>query len=289
MLEKLSFENQVNVFGGIVVALIGVYVLAEVVTTRDNPACMVGYPAYTQMSFANSKGAPLSPPELQARLGVGERGVMQHATIGKSDGPEGLAFDVKVGAPQQNGPAVSFTWAPHNLSNATSTCLSYSFYLPRDFNFSQGGYLPGLYGLGKSSTATQSGFSARTSWSANGLLQMEKNFSDVTAAQQGSSIVAVKDYTLPRGRWVRVDQEIVLNAPNQQNGQLRLWVDGKLRLHEKKLAWRNHASIMVAGVAADVGYAPMKTNILPARPEATIRFSPLQIAWRGEEVKTSSK
>ncbi|MBX9925281.1 MAG: polysaccharide lyase [Hyphomicrobiaceae bacterium] len=289
MLDKLSFENQVNVFGGVVVALIGVYVLVEVVMTRDNPACMSGYPAYTQMSFVNSKGTPLDPAELQARIGFGERGVLERGSI-VSDGPSGLAFNVNVGAANENAPAVSFNWAPSNLNAAVSACLSYSFFLPRDFNFSQGGYLPGLFGdASKGTSSSQAGFSSRPHWVANGFLQMENHLSSPAVAQAGATRLQAKEYTLPRGRWVRIDQEVILNYPNTQNGQHKVWVDGKLLIHEKNVAWRGHAGVKIAGVGADVGYAPMTTNILPTRQAASIRFSPFQLGWKSEDAKTSSK
>ncbi|MDZ4843656.1 MAG: hypothetical protein SH859_16135 [Hyphomicrobium aestuarii] len=289
MLEKLSFENQVNAFGGVVIVLIGVYVVSEVVSTRDNPACMSSYPAYTQFSYLNSKNAPLVPAELQARIGFGERGVMENGSISKSDGPEGWAFDVKVGSPAQNGPAVSFNWTPSNMGAAKSACLSYSFNLPREFSFSQGGYLPGLFGdLSKTASSTQAGFGARPMWVGNGAFQMDVNTSQPAIADGGRRIAA-KEFSLPRGRWVRIDQEIVLNTPNVQDGQLKVWVDGRLMINEKKLAWRSHSGIRISGVAADVGYATINTNNLPARQPGLIRFSPLQMAWKVEEAKTSSK
>ncbi|NJM55648.1 MAG: hypothetical protein HC841_06830 [Verrucomicrobiae bacterium] len=289
MLEKLSFENQVNAFGGVVIVLIGVYVLSEVVTTRDSPACMSGYPAYTQFSFLNSKNAPLEPAELQARIGFGERGVIENGSITESDGPEGWAFNVKVGSPKENGPAVSFNWTPSNMGAARSACLSYSVNLPREFNFSQGGYLPGLFGeLSKTASSTQTGFGARPIWVANGAFQMDVNTSQ-SAIADGGRRIAAKEFSIPRGRWVRIDQEVVLNTPNVQDGQLKVWVDGRLMINEKKLAWRSHSGIRISGVAADIGYSKINTNNLPPRQLSVIKFSPPQIAWKTEEAKTSSK
>ena len=36
-------------------------------------------------------------------------------------------------------------------------------------------------------------------------------------------------FTLPKGRWVRIEQELVLNTPGQADGIARLWLDGDLK------------------------------------------------------------
>lgn len=292
MFGKLSFENQVNVVGGAVMVLIGGYVLTSWVKARDLPACQSSYPPPTQMSLLRTNEAPMSPAELQARIGFGERGVLENATVVKTDGPEGWALNVKVGNPKENGPAVSFHWSPANIGNATSACLSYSVFIPRDFGFSQGGYLPGIIGdlvsAPKPGSGSQSGFGSRPHWNDNGVIAVEANTGDA-AVGEGGQMIASKDIRIARGRWVRIDQEVVLNTPNAQNGQVRVWVDGKLAVANSKLAWRAHSGIRVAGVGADIGYTKIKSNILPNRTPSEIKISPMQLSWSSETATASSK
>lgn len=292
MLSKLSFESQVNAVGALVFALIGGYVVSELVRTRDTPVCQTRYPAPTQMSLLRANGIPMTPAELQARIGVGERGVIENASIVKSDGPDGLALRVKTGAPQENGPAVSFQWSPSGIGSASAACLSYSVLIPRDFPLSQGGYLPGIAGdmtgLPKGTTSTQTGFASRPRWGDNGTFDIETNTSQAELGE-GAQRIASKTVTLPQGRWVRIDQEVVLNTPNAQDGQLRVWIDGRLAITNSKIAWRGHGGIRIVGVAADVGYAPMRANILPTRKPSEIKLSPLQMSWSAPAQTALSK
>ena len=62
-------------------------------------------------------------------------------------------------------------------------------------------------------------------------------------------------YTIPRGRWVQIDQEVVLNASDQENGILRVWIDGALAIDKADIAYRVKPDIALAGVAADVFYS----------------------------------
>lgn len=291
MFGKLSFENQVNLAGGAVLVLIVGYVLTETVKSRDLPACQASYPPATQLSFLKSNGQPMSPPELQARIGVGERGVLERATVVR-EGPETYAMAVKAGLPQENAPAISFQWSPSGVGNAKAACLSYSVMLPRDFNLSQGGYLPGIVGdlinVPRGSSGAQTGFGSRPVWNESGAFYIETNTSDNTVAE-GTAVPASQEFKMPLGRWFRVDQEVILNTPNAQDGQIRMWVDGKMVVNRSKLALRAHGGIRISGIGADVGYRTMRTNILPTRKPTEIKFTPPQFSWRTAEVAVSSK
>jgi len=274
MFGKLKFENQVNAIGGLVLLVLGGVTMSELLRSKATPACSTRFPASTQMSLLRTNGVPMAPAELQARIGVGERGIIEKASVVKSDGPSPWALNIKVGTPEENEPSVAFTWTPHGMSKASSACLKYSVLLPREFDFSQGGFLPGFVGdfSAKAASTGQTGFASRIGWTETGQVASFINLSDSTLGDGGHRVVAPTG-TLPRGRWFDIEQEIQLNAPNTTNGQLRVWVDGKLLFEKTKVAWRGHSGVTVSGVVADIGYKRIHTNILPARKVANVRRS----------------
>lgn len=44
-------------------------------------------------------------------------------------------------------------------------------------------------------------------------------------------------FTFPRGRWVDIDLEVVMNDPNERNGQARLWIDGRPVIEQDDLVY----------------------------------------------------
>ena len=56
------------------------------------------------------------------------------------------------------------------------------------------------------------------------------------------------------GRWVQIDQEVILNAAEQENGILRVWIDGALAVDKADIAYRVKPDIALSGVAADLFY-----------------------------------
>src|SRR5262249_20803835 len=84
--------------------------------------------------------------------------------------------------------------------------------------------------------------------------------------------------TIPRGRWVQLDQEVVLNGPEQENGVLRVWVDGALAIDRADFEYRSKSDMGVTGIAADVFYAG--EDIAARSPADTkIWLSPFQVRW----------
>lgn len=275
MFEKLSFENRVNAFGGVLVMVAAIYGASELTRKRTVATCVATYPAGTQMSLLRVNGQPMAPAELQARIGAGERGVLERASVVKSDGPSPYALAVKAGALEGKAPAVHFNWQPSSLSRPASACLTYQVKLPDDFDFASGGYLPALFGDTRSAqpAGTQTGFAARIVWAKGGRMGLDLNHSS-SAISQEPQWQELPKTVLPRGRWVAITQEVVLNTPNAQNGELRVWVDGELKIDITNVPFRSHAGIAVSGVVADIGYRHAE-----AKP-SVIQMSPLQLAWR---------
>ena len=77
---------------------------------------------------------------------------------------------------------------------------------------------------------------------------------------------------------MQLDQEVVLNAPDRENGILRVWIDGSLAIDRADLAYRVKPDITLAGVAADLFYSGDDvTSRSPA--DAKVWLSPFEIRW----------
>ena len=121
---------------------------------------------------------------------------------------------------------IEFRWSPPGIAGANSACLSYSVWLPDKFEFGGGGVLPGVFG-GEPAAPRQRAVNDRLAvtleWSAEGQPSL------VAAVDGGEhSRMSGTNFSLPTNRWTKIEQEIVLNDPNQPNGVVRLWVDGEL-------------------------------------------------------------
>jgi hypothetical protein len=273
-------------FLGVLVGLVVVgYVLYAALHTEQEPPCSARYPAPTRFALKASDGTLLSPIELQALSGPNEWGVIDNAKVVPADvppdkAPGGAALEVKLASVAVNEPAsdratngVDFRWTPPGVQPATAACLSYSLWLPKDFAFNSGGVLPGIFGdlpaamAEPASDATR--FGSRPQWRSG----VEAKLA-IAAAGAGYRPVSVPGFPLPQGRWTRVEQELVLNAPGTANGTVRLWVDGQLKAEDTGLALRTDPNAKISGVLADIGYFRNsgKTSIL--------RLSAFELSWR---------
>jgi hypothetical protein len=263
MLSSLSFQNQVNAVGGVALLIIAGYFTVELGRSREVTPCSTRFSSMTQMSLQKPGGMPLSPAELEARAGLGERNVMEKASVRKADGsPSPFVLDVKVGGPQSADSGIDFRWTPNGLAKADAVCLAYSIYVPADFDFASGGALPGVFGEATGSmTGAQRGFASRLVFGGGGELGIDVNVSDTTSsAQDGAAQVRwTQSGTIERGRWTAVEQEIILNNANAKDGVVRIWTGGRLRLETLDMAWRATAAMRVSGMLSEIGYNGVQT------------------------------
>ncbi len=276
-----SLQNQVNAVGGIALLIIGGYAAFEVSKSRDAKPCSSRFPSATEMSLQKANGVALSPAELQARAGVAERGMIEKASVRKGDGgPTALALDVRVGGPKSSDTGIGFTWAPSTFGKVETACLVYSVHLPADFDFANGGVLPGLYGQANASTpGNQKGFSARMTWNETVVLGVEAVTADIrTSDHEPVGRIEAAGSELKRGRWTHIEQELVLNSADSADGIVRVWIDGRLRLEDKELGWRAHPTLKVSGVMADVAYSGAETTA--AKRAGVISLSAPRLSWR---------
>jgi hypothetical protein len=267
--------------GGALVGLIVVgYVVYAAFHTEVEQPCSTRFPAATRFSLQTGAGKPLTAVELQARAGLRDLGVIDNARVVPVEGgPSPEALEVKLrdlppgddpDAKLRNG--IEFRWSPPGIAGANSACLSYSVWLPDKFDFGGGGVLPGVFG-GEPAAPRQRALNDRLAvtfeWSAEGQPSL------VAALDGGEHLrMSGAGPSLPTNRWVKIEQEIVLNDPGQPNGLVRLWVDDELIGTSDRVPLRLDDKALLTGVLVAIGYErePASTGML--------RLSPIEIGWR---------
>ena len=117
----------------------------------------------------------------------------------------------------------------------------------------------------------------RMRWLENGRMGVQP----VSAKQQKGLLLQLNEKRLkmPRGQWVQVEQEVVLNMPDQSDGAMRIWIDGKLQQNLGGLSFRKDARSKFAGVIADTHYANGAMDWMAAPAATEIKISPLVVRW----------
>lgn len=261
------------------VALIGIASIVAIGRSmlggNETESCRVRYDNAVQWSLLRDDGQLLTPSDLQARLGAGEWGVLDRVNVVKVDHNPGTALAVDLSprrsAAQSHG--AGFEWGPQSAGPVAAACASYALKLDPKFDFAGGGHLPGLLGgpAGSEHTAPEA-FSARLTWDDAGRLDI------LNQVPGGSQALLNERHTveLPRGRWVAVDQEVILNTPGQRDGVLRVWLDGKLSFESRKAAFRTDAAAAVRGILAEVAYARQPSGRDGASP---VLVTPFEFRW----------
>ncbi len=230
-------------------------------------------------------GRALTPTDLQAVSNGLDEGVIENMSIAAfNGGPTKFAMGIKLAentVEQRSGRGVpggvSFPWAPSILEQPQAACLSYNLFLPADFNFSSGGTLPGLFGTNVNGQyGDKPNFQTQLAWHDAGAPRfILKSLSDTN---NRTAAFKTWESLLPRGRWVRVDQEVILNTPKQADGVARLWFDGKLEVEIKSVDVRENSQMAIAGVAGDVYFGGVETNG-QAPKDSIVWLSPFEIRW----------
>ena len=236
----------------------------------------------TSMAFPLERdGVVLTASDIQARTGGKDAGLLENLNVVRlKKGPAPIAMSVELpkgsAAPTSSvvpKGGISFPWQPRSLKDKAAVCLSYRILLPAAFDFGFGGALPGLIGQADQSTDR---FLVRLAWHQGGTISVT-NFTTLDDKKSRQEFNG-GGYTIPRGRWVQLDQEVVLNAPEQENGILRLWIDGSLAIDKPDFAYRVKPDLGVSGVAADVFYSGDDISAR-APADARVMLTPFEIRW----------
>jgi hypothetical protein len=265
-------------------SLVAIAAIAGVVRTWIAPAtlqeCSERYS--TSMVFPLERnGVMLTAADLQARMGGRDSGLIENVDVMRlKKGPVPLAMSVELpkgsAAPTSSvvpKGGLSLPWQPRSLKDKSTVCLSYQVLLPADFDFNQGGVLPGIVGGSDQSNdrfLVQLGWRQGGSFGATNYTTLDGKKSRQPADAEG--------YAIPRGRWVKIDQEVILNEPDQANGILRVWLDGALAIDKADITYRAKRDIALTGVAGDIYYnGEDVSGRAPA--DAKVLLSPFEIRW----------
>ena len=247
--------------------------------------CSERYKAMTAFGLERA-GVALTAADLQASLGGRDVGLIDSVTIGPAkDAPTPLVMAVGlqkasvsplgIATPFLGG--TSFPWQPRVLQGKASACLSYSFLLPSDFELDRGGVLPGIAGTDGNDQGDK--FAVQLAWRSKegGGVTLRTTESGVSRGMP----VEPKALEFIRGRWVKVEQEVVLNTPKKQDGTLRVWINGVLTVDRRDIAYRAKPDVTVAGVAVDVFRGTGPTDAQAAASKAAkVLLTPFEVRWQ---------
>lgn len=287
MAKKTSADQIVQYGAGLAaMVLVGYLGISYKYFNEVPTGCMEGYPQAVRFGLQSGDGLPLSMIELQAQAGREEQGLMQNARIvNVNDAPIARVLEVKLGRADSSDPesavGIHFPWRPDGTHEAHSGCLRYSVYLPENFDFSTAGMLPGMFGgttPERLDLTSDDAFALRTRWGRDGDTQIFVQ--SKAAAENGRQVVNLPgSVRLQRGRWVTLEQELVLNTSGASNGAIQVWLDGKKVVEKKGLKLREGDAPGIEGVAATVGFAG-KPQDVPASDEARLQITPIDFGWR---------
>lgn len=127
--------------------------------------------------------------------------------------------------------------------------LSYKIKFDKNFDWVIGGKLPGLFG-GKGNSGGKipngfDGFSTRYMWSKGGYTKV---YAYLPTSKTWGTPIGNDKFKLYRGVWHTIKQQIILNVPNKNNGRLRVWLDSKLIIDEKRMFFRKTDLLKLDGM-----------------------------------------
>ena len=252
-------------------------------------SCATRYTSGAVFPPESELAASLTGERLRQLLGNKGWGLAEDVTVRAVEGAPAPAV-LEVRLPQgsidhKNKTApmggMGFRWKPGMPAGTTAACLSYSLWLDPGFQFNKGGKLPGLFGgdgpAGGKDVDGASGFSARFMWRTGGRGEV---YAYIPGKPDGRGLSIDRGaWVYPRGQWVHMEEEVVLNTPGRPDGQLRVWVDGELRLSHEDIVFRTSSRLGIDGVMADIFYGGKEPE-WAAPADTMVRLTPFSLAWR---------
>ncbi|HEY9620729.1 MAG TPA: hypothetical protein V6C78_10185 [Crinalium sp.] len=149
------------------------------------------------------------------------------------------------GAPQGGGQF----YATFGMAPQTSAHLSYDLRFSNNFDFVQGGKLPGLYGgtgnNGGNIPDGTDGFSTRFMWRREGQGEV---YAYLPSSKDHGTSLGRGAWSFKPGVWHHLEQEVTLNQPGQPNGRVQVWLDGKAVFTQNQLNFRSTDSLKINGL-----------------------------------------
>ena len=269
-----------NAGGGLAILIVGIYFVRTTLFPTQAPPCSTVYTNLTQLPLEHAGGDLFTAADLQARLAGRDVGVIDYTRVVRVKNGPGAVIEVDLPkgslgpkSTQTRG-GVAFQWRPNRLDGAASACLTYSVWVPYDFDFKRGGTLPGLYGAGDGGRDDKPVFSARFMWREGGKSEVLATLP--LNGESRTQTIDPESFKLQAGKWTRLEQELVLNMPGRKDGALRVWVDGVQVIDKSQIMLRENDQVVFAGVQADAHYGGLDSSF--ASPKDTkIRISPFEV------------
>lgn len=183
-------------------------------------------------------------------------GIKERAeVISKADQPHSLRVFYPKGSLNPSHPSAERGGAGFYLTKdipaqLTRACLRYQVYFPEDFIFGRGGKLPGLFGgeppSGCEEGSELKGFSTRYMWREKGEGTLYAYIPH--KKKQCGQLMGRGSWSFPKGKWIDIQQEIILNDPDSENGAIRIWVNGKKVLERHQQTIRMQEDIVIEGI-----------------------------------------
>lgn len=161
-------------------------------------------------------------------------------------------------------------------SGATAACLGYRVRFEDGFAFARGGKLPGLFGSEGAPVTTasgcrpvhdQAGFSARLMWRSGGRGEVYAYTQNKTA-RCGESL-GRGNWTFATGRWIAIEEEVILNTPGHDDGRVRVWIDDRLVLDQGGLVYRSGPAVRIQGLFFSTFFGGKKPDWASPRDQGT--------------------
>ncbi len=82
---------------------------------------------------------------------------------------------------------------------------------------------------------------------------------------------AAERFVPPLGKWLCVEQRVAVNTPGAADGELAVWLDGRLYLHYRGLRWRSTGSVRIKRIG-------LLAYVHEARRDNTVWFDDVVVA-----------
>lgn len=290
---RLPSRNVILLNAGAAVIMVGaaITMIRTILIPEEAKPCSDRFDTGTAFRVERQPGVLLSGSDIQGSMGFGEWGVQENLSVVKVATPAGTpALRVRIAQGSSGHPrnqkrrgGVGFEWRPRVLpAGATHACLTYNVKLPEDFEFGQLGTLPGLFGAPpegapKPKADTGGRFATRYVWRESGAAEVNTRLAGQIETM--GDVIERGKIRLPRGEWVRLEQEVALNTPGQTDGILRVWVDGRLVVDRRNMPFRDDETTSIAGVTVDVHFGGQGPGGA-APKDSIVLLTPFEMRWR---------
>lgn len=127
--------------------------------------------------------------------------------------------------------------------------LSYKVRFAKETSFMRGGKLPGLYGgiprSGGQIPNGSDGFSTRVVWQSYGEGAV---YAYLPSSKVWGTLFGKGKWRFHAGQWTQVAHRVRLNTPGKDNGEIMIWIDGKIVHQQCGLRFRDVSTLKIDGI-----------------------------------------